>query len=97
MLECLGLVESHLRQVDQAREALGLIQLIHHEAHLLSKFMRKVGLNCPALNEDLIDTIDGISFAINHDLQRVFDSPQRSASFRRKVPVDVGQMYRAHC
>ncbi len=96
LLECLDLIESHLRQVDAAEETLALFQIIHDEARLLVDYISEDGLNCDAMNEDLVDTLDGITFAVNHDLQRVFESEQRGATYSQTSHLVVGKLYRAH-
>jgi hypothetical protein len=102
LLECLSLTESHLRKVDAAAETFALFQLIHDEARVLVGFIREDGLNCVAGNEDLVDALDGITFAINHDLQRVFEtaphSQSESASNTTSAShqVMLGKLYRAH-
>ncbi len=48
LLECLSLIESHLRQVDAAEETFALFQIIHDEARVLVEFIRRDGLNCDA-------------------------------------------------
>ena len=98
LLECLSLIENHLRQVDAAAETFALFQLIHDEARMLVDFIREDGLSCVARNEDLVDTLDGITFAVNHDLQRVFEIP---GSGNNNTPsshphVVLGKLYRAH-
>lgn len=95
LLECLSLIESHLRQVDVAEETFALFQVIHDEARVLIEFIRRDGLNCAATSEELRDTLDGITFAVNHDLQRVFE-PNRREQTEKTVDVLVGQLYRAH-
>ena len=96
LLECLSLVESHLRHVDVAEETFALFQLVHDEALVLVKFIRDDGLNCTAMSEELIDTLDGITFAVSHDLQRVFETGQRAATSDQTAHVMVGKAYRAH-
>jgi hypothetical protein len=98
LLECLNLIESHLRQVDAAAETFALFQLIHDEARVLVDFIREDGLNCVARNEDLVDALDGITFAVNHDLQRVFENPNSAANkTRNSTPhVMLSKLYRAH-
>jgi hypothetical protein len=96
LLECLELGETHLRQVDAAEESFALLQIIHAEARKLIEFIKKEGLNCAAMNEDLIDTLDGITFAVNHDLQRVFESHQQEASSPQIARAVLGKLYRAH-
>ena len=96
LLECLSLTENHLRQADVVEETFALFQLVHDEALLLVKFIRDEGLNCPALSEELSDTLDGITFAVSHDLQRVFETGQRAATPDKTAHVMVGKSYRAH-
>ena len=84
LLECLGLIESHLRQADAAGETFALFQIIHDEARVLLDYIREDGLNCGAMNDELIDALDGITFAVSHDLQRVFESEQRGTRRRAR-------------
>ena len=96
LLECLSLIESHLRQADAAEETFALFQIIHDEARVLVDYIRDDGLNCAAMSEDLVDILDGITFAVNHDLQRVFESEQRAATSPPTSHAMVGKLYRAH-
>lgn len=96
LLECLSLIESHLRQVDAAAETFAVFQLIHDDACALVKFIREEALTCEALNEELADTLDGIGFAVNHDLQRVFETRQLGAPEERTAQVVVGKLFRGH-
>ncbi len=93
LLECLNLIESHLRQIDAASETFEFFQIIHDEARALVKFISEDALNCEAMSEELSETLDGIAFAINHDLQRVFENQQGENPPAEAV---VGQLFRAH-
>ena len=94
LLECLTLSESHLRQADAASETFALFQIIHDEARALVKFIRDEALPCEEMTEEVAETLDGITFAINHDLHRVFENQQRGAD--PTAQVVVGQLFRAH-
>jgi hypothetical protein len=101
LLECVGLVENYLRQVDAAEETFALFQLIHDEALRLVEFIRTDALNSNLLSEELADTLDGITFAVNHDLQRVFETEQQGATSQQPSQISdahvvVGKLYRAH-
>jgi hypothetical protein len=100
LLECLTLIENHLRRVDAAAETFALFQVIHDEARELLDYIRNDGLNCDGMAAELSDTLDGITFAVSHDLQRVFETaPQTAASESSQIPdahVVVGKLYRAH-
>ncbi|HUS10871.1 MAG TPA: hypothetical protein VMZ30_10425 [Pyrinomonadaceae bacterium] len=95
LIECLTLAERYLRQADAADETFALFELIHGETRLLVDFIRGDGMNCAGMSNDLIDTLDGIAFAVNHDLQRAFES-QEQATRTTNVQVRVGKLYRAH-
>jgi hypothetical protein len=94
LLECLSLTECHLRQADAASETFALFQIIHDEARALVKFINDEALPCEAISEEVAEALDGITFAINHDLQRVFENQQHSADATAQVVV--GQLFRAH-
>jgi hypothetical protein len=96
LLECLSLIENHLRQIDAAEETLTLFQLIHDEARRFVEFIRTDAINSNVLTEELVDTLDGIAFAVTHDLQRVFDSASRGSAADKSAQVVVGKLYRAY-
>jgi hypothetical protein len=96
LLECLNLVESHLRQVDSAVDTFAFFQLIHDEARAMVNFIRTDALNASVMGEELVDTLDGIAFAVHHDLQRVFDSVPGESFEDKPAQVVVGKLYRAH-
>lgn len=95
LLECLGVIENHLRRVDDAEETFAFFQIIHDEARALVNFIREDGLNCGSMNVDLLDTLDGITFAVSHDLQRVFESGGNPIA-GKTAQVTIGRLYRAH-
>lgn len=99
LLECLTLIENHLRRVDAAEETFALFQVIHDEAQALLDYIGQEGLNCAAMSGDLADMLDGIAFALRHDLQRVFETAPRATAESSQIPeahVVVGRLYRAH-
>jgi hypothetical protein len=98
LLECLHPIESRLHQVDEAEaeETFDLFQFIHDEACALVKFISEDALTCEALDEDLCDTLDGITFAVSHDLQRVFDNKLPGTTEEMTGRVVVGKLFRAH-
>jgi hypothetical protein len=96
LLECLDLVESHLRHVDSAVDTFAFFQLIHDEARALVNFIRTGALDTSIMGEELVDTLDGIAFAVHHDLQRVFDGVPRESFEGKPAQVVVGKLYRAH-
>lgn len=96
LLDCLSVVEGHLRQVENAEVTFAFFQLIHDDAFALVNFIRSNGLNPAVMGDELAETLDGIAFAVHHDLQRVFDRGP-GLSFTDKPPqVVVGKLFRAH-
>jgi hypothetical protein len=93
LLECLQLAEGHLRQLDAADETFALFQLIRDEARVLVDFIKTDGLNSNVMTGEVADALDGITFAINHDLQRLFE---RNSQHSRTPHAVVSELYRAH-
>ncbi len=96
LLECLSLIERHLRKVEAAEETFALFQIINEDAEDLVDFIREDALNCAAIKGDLAETLDGITFAVTHDLGRVFDSAPEEEFSETAAPVVIGKLYRAH-
>jgi hypothetical protein len=95
LLERLDWIQNHLRRVDHASETFVLFQLIHDEARSLVEFIRTKALSADAITETLHDTLDGIAFAMNHDLQRVFGS-ELAGPIPNEPAVVVGKLIRSH-
>jgi hypothetical protein len=95
LLESLDLIESDLHTVDHARETLVLFQLIHGEARALMEFIRTNALSVAAITETLHETLDGIAFAMSHDLQRVFESELDRPIDEPDIVV-IGKLNRSH-
>jgi hypothetical protein len=96
LLECLDMVEVHLRKVEFAEQTFEMFQLIHDDARALIDFIHSEGLRPEVVTEELFETLDGISFSVSHDLQRVFETnPEPSATGANSHAV-IGKLYRAH-
>lgn len=96
LLECLHPIESQLSHVDDAEETFALFQFIHDEACALVRFIRDDALTCEALDEELCDRLDGISFAVSHDMQRVFEPKLPGATEESSRRAVIGRLFRAH-
>ena len=95
LLERMDWIQNHLRRVDQAVETFVLFQLIHDEARSLVEFIRTRALSADGITETLYETLDGITFAMNHDLQRVFGS-ELDGPIPNEPAVVVGKLIRSH-
>jgi hypothetical protein len=83
-----------LRKAEAALETFALLQIIHDEARALVKFISHEVLTCEDMPEEVAETLDGITFAINHDLHRVFDNQQLGSA--ATAQVIVAHLFRAH-
>jgi hypothetical protein len=70
LLDCLHLMESNLHQV---RETLALFELIQADTLALLDFAENVALKSEGLTPALYEVLDGMSFALKHELRRVFE------------------------
>ncbi len=95
LLECLSIIEGHLRHVQTAEETLAFFQLIRDEARSLIEFIRDDALNCSEVSGELADTLDGLVFALSHDLRRVFEG-EYETSADNSAYVVLGRVHRAH-
>jgi hypothetical protein len=95
LLECLSIIEGHLRHVQTAEETLAFFQLIRDEARSLIEFIRDDALNCGQVSGELADTLDGLVFALSHDLRRVFDGEYEMRTDNSPYVV-LGRVHRAH-
>lgn len=95
LLECLSILEGHLRHVNTAEETLAFFQLIRDEARSLIEFIKTDALNCDEVSGELADTLDGLAFALSHDLRRVFEG-EYETSVESSAYVVLGRVHRAH-
>ena len=95
LLECLSIIEGHLRHVNTAEETLAFFQLIRDEARSLIEFIRTDALDCNEISGELADTLDGLAFALSHDLRRVFEG-EYETGVESSAYVVLGRVHRAH-
>jgi hypothetical protein len=95
LLECLTIIEGHLRHIHTAEESLAFFHLIRDEARALMEFIRSDALGCDQITGELADTLDGITFALSHDLRRVFEGENEMGG---EVPnyALLSRVHRAH-
>jgi hypothetical protein len=96
LLECLDLIQSHVRQADKADETLALFQLIHSEALSLISNIKTEALAAEEIDGNLAETLDGISFAVEHDLKRVFESPIDVQPSNEQQHMLIGKLIRSY-
>lgn len=70
LLECLRLMEDNLHQV---RETLALLDIIRSDTLALLDFTENEALHMDGTSERLYEVLDGMSFALRHEVRRVFE------------------------
>jgi hypothetical protein len=74
LLDYLRIAEAALEQEEGvAHENLAFFTPINEEALTLRDFIEQHALGAECINEELRDTLDGISFALKHELRMVFE------------------------
>jgi hypothetical protein len=77
MLDCLRLMEANLHQVG---ETLALLELVQADTIALLDFTEKEALQTEGISERLHEVLDGMSFALRHEVRRVFEDDLRELS-----------------
>lgn len=77
LLDCLRLMEANLHQVS---ETLALLELVQADTLSLLDFTEKEALQTDGISERLYEVLDGMSFALRHEVRRVFDDDLRELS-----------------
>ena len=96
---------SHLNVVEDCAEkgdhrslqkALALLSEIHGEARSLLEYIELRATRATAFYHALYDALDGASFAISHELRRVFEHELALASADTDSKLILGKVRRAH-
>lgn len=70
LLDCLRLMEANLHQVS---ETLSLLEIVQADTLSLLDFTEKEALQTDGISERLYEVLDGMSFALRHEVRRVFE------------------------
>ncbi|HEV2915474.1 MAG TPA: hypothetical protein VGX92_19495 [Pyrinomonadaceae bacterium] len=73
LLDYLRMSETALERERNALENLAFFTLVHEEALALREFIEERSLTSDCIDEYLSDALDGISFAVTHELRRVYE------------------------
>lgn len=96
LLECLSIIEGHLQHVSTAEESFAFFQVIRDEARSLLDFIRTDALTCNGIPGDLADALDGITFALSHDLRRAFENEGSQPNPDEMAYILLSRVHRAH-
>lgn len=93
LLDCLRLMEVNLHHVG---ETLALLELVQADTLSLLDFTEKQALKTDGISERLYEVLDGMSFAMRHEVRRVFEDDLRelSAEEPREIKAKIGYAHR---
>lgn len=94
LLDCLRFVGGRWLPADESQKALAIFALVHVDAssvvNSIQQTMQTVGVD-----ETLYEALDGITFALNHDLQKVFECELKGAADQLPELV-IGKLVHSH-
>jgi hypothetical protein len=98
LLDCLHLFEGFFLQTDQAHETLAMFELVQVEARsLVSNIrIRSLTMQTSGIGASLMETLDGIAFAIGQDLHRVFDFQLSGLTYESPAGLVIGELIHSH-
>ena len=96
LLDCLQLFQGLLSQTDQAHDTLAMFDLVQIDARSIMNHIRNLTMQTSGIDESLTETLDGIAFAIGHDLHRVFDCQLSGETRRAPAEQVIGELTEAH-
>ena len=92
-IDCLHLVEPNLHQ---SKETLELLKLIHADTLSLLEFTDMRVLQIDGVNERLYEVLDGMSFALRHELRKVFEEMLGEPAANEPTEVTHAKFTDAH-
>lgn len=93
LLDCLRLMESNLHQVG---ETLALLELVQSDTLALLDFTEKQALHTEGISQRLYEVLDGMSFALRHEVRRVFEDDLRDLSSEDAHEITQAKIADAH-
>jgi len=93
LLDCLQLMEANLHQV---AETLALLELVQADTLSLLDFTEKQALHTDGISQRLYEVLDGMSFALRHEVRRVFENDLRDLSSEEPQEITHAKITDAH-
>ncbi|MGA9994414.1 MAG: hypothetical protein WBP93_03315 [Pyrinomonadaceae bacterium] len=96
LMDYLSVADASVERGDHLREAVKTYSLIRAEARSLLDYIEMRGMRAAAFYHALHDALDGISFAISHELRRVYEQELAEVEKGLEDRLTVGRMGRAN-
>jgi hypothetical protein len=95
LLDYLRLIEKKVQQDQLLASTFSVFNNVHKESLALIEYIEASILNMEGADEDLLTTLDGISYAIGHEIGRVYGFELVGISDPHSPPIR-GKLERAH-
>jgi len=82
----------NLGQEAPAPETRAALENFRDQANVLVDFMLATATKCANQHERLSETLDGISFAMSHDVKRIFDSELKALNWHAGEQLSIGKV-----
>jgi len=92
----LFLIEHKLNELDTLQENLSILELLQFEVRYLLEFINVRALTTTSLSQKMLETFNGISYGMSHDVKRVFERELTSDIRTKSIPVVYGKILHAH-
>ena len=92
----LSLIQQKLNELDTLQENLSILEMLQFEVRFLIEFIEARAMYTPGLGQRLLETFDGISYGMSHDVKRVFERELMSDIRNKSIPVVYGKILHAH-
>jgi hypothetical protein len=92
----LSLIQQKLNELDTLQENLSILELLQFEIRYLIEFIEARAMYTPGVDQRLLETFDGISYGMSHDVKRVFERELTSDIRNKSIPVVYGKILHAH-
>ena len=93
LLDCLRLMEPNIHHIG---ETLELLELVQSDTLSLLDFTENDALHTEAISERLYEVLDGMSFALRHEVRRVFEDNLRDFSAEESHEITQAKISDAH-
>jgi len=92
----LSLIQQKLNELDTLQENLSILEIVQFEVRYLIEFVEARAMYTTGVSKGLLETFDGISYGMSHDVKRVFERELTSDIRTKSIPVVYGKILHAH-
>jgi hypothetical protein len=96
LFDTLGLVADNLRKLDTLLENLSILEMLRADIQAFLDFIDVRVIHSDNLSQDLVEVLDGMSYAMAHDTKRIFERELADYITDYSTPVVYGKIVYAH-